>query len=169
MKRPLFILFLFICQTRLCQSQSMSFSRIGSLGALAGTNYTASLAASFNNASECIKLNTGVALFAGTMGKKEFVAICKPLLVEEKIEFTLFPNPVENYTRLVATGLPVSLDQIQVIIVDAAGRTVLSEKIACSRLRTGYSFYLNRLSAGNYFLRIYANGLTRIIPFVKVL
>lgn len=149
-------------------AQSVSFFRVGSLGTFPGGGYVASLATSFNSTEACIKLNTGVSLFGGSLGQYEFVVACKPQSLEEVLEFTLFPNPVVNYTRLVAKGISASVSKVNLIIIDAVGRVVWKELFQATLLRTGFVLRLSALSAGNYFLQVNAGGFTKIIPFVKV-
>jgi hypothetical protein len=165
-----FILYMLILLSSLTSSkgQSISFSRVGVIGQLPTGGYASSLATSFNNAVDCIKLNTGVTLFSGLFGGNEFYDACKPILSNELLGFSLFPNPVVNYTRLVASGIPVSLHTISIVIVDALGRTILKTKIDPRVLRTGYVVNASSYLSGNYFLRVHGDGFSRVIPFVKV-
>lgn len=149
------------CIFNYCFAQSMSFSRVGCVGSLADGGYVASLPVSFNSVADCIKLNTGVSLFGSTLGHKEFVVFCKPVSADENLEIQLYPNPVVSYTRLVATGVDLSLSQVNLTIVDAAGRVVWREKVYGTALRTGYVLKIGHFSAGNYFLRVDAWGLIR--------
>lgn len=149
-------------------AQSMSFSRVGSVGAFSDRGYVASLAISFNKVAECVKLNTGVSLFGSSIGQREFFVSCAPSSVDEYLDFTLYPNPVVNYTRLVAAGTVSSLNQYLLAIIDATGRLVWKEKVTASDLRSGHILKIAHFSAGNYFLRVEGSGFSRVIPFVKV-
>ena len=149
-------------------AQSLSFSRVGSISQLPGGGYVASIASSFNNSVDCIKLNTGVSLFGSILNRNEFSAACRTSISEGALEFNLFPNPVVNYTRLVAYGLSPSANSITIVIVDALGRTFLKEQLAPRVLIAGYSMHLSRLMSGNYFIRVYGDGFSRVIPLVKV-
>jgi len=167
MIRYVFIL-VYLCISNFCMAQSLSFSRVGSIGTFSDGGYVSSLAISFNRNAECVKLNTGVSLFGSLLGQKEFVVFCKAVSAGEDIEFNLYPNPVVTYTRLVATGMSIAMTQLDMTIVDALGRLVRREKLQASGLRTGYVLNVGSLSAGNYFLRVEASGFNKVIPFVKV-
>lgn len=167
MKFIFIVLFLLTFLPR-SNAQSISFSRVGSIGQLSLGGYASSLATSFNNSVDCIKLNTGVTLFNGLFGQNEFFSSCKPVVSVESLEFNLFPNPVINYTRLVASGIPSSLTTMSLVVVDALGRTILRTKLDSRVLRAGYVINASGFLSGNYFLRVYGDGLSRVIPFVKV-
>jgi hypothetical protein len=149
-------------------AQSISFSRVGSIGQLPNGVYAASLATSFNNNVDCIKLNTGVTLFNGLLGRNEFLAACKSVIPNEELQFKLFPNPVVNNARLVASGIPSSAQTISVGVVDASGRLMMKLQLDAQILRTGYAINMSNLFSGNYFLRIHVGDLNHVIPFVKV-
>ena len=167
MKFILYMLFI-LSSFFISNAQSISFSRVGSIGQLSSGGYASSLATSFNNSVDCIKLNTGVTLFSGLFGQNEFFTACKPVVSFESVEFNLFPNPVVNYTRLVASSMPSSLTSFSLVVFDALGRTILKTKLDSHVLRTGYVINASGFLSGNYFLRVYGNGLSRVIPFVKV-
>lgn len=156
------------CFFNVCIAQSLSFSRVGSIGGFSDRGYVASLAICFNKATECVKLNTGVSLFGAALGQREFFISCKTFSAEEPLDFNLFPNPVVSYARVVATGITVSLSQVSLSIVDASGRVLWREKVDAGSLRTGYVLKVGHFLAGNYFLRVDANGYNKAIPFVKV-
>lgn len=151
-----------------CIAQSLSYSRVGSIGGFSDQGYVASLAICFNKASECVKLNTGVSLFGSTLGQRDFVVSCTKNSADENLEFNLFPNPIITYARLVATGISVSLNQVNLSVVDASGRVLWREKVYANILRTGYVLKIGHFLAGNYFLRVDASGFSKVIPFVKV-
>lgn len=165
-----FILNMLILLSSLTSSnaQSIPFSRVGVIGQFTTGGYASSLATSFNNSVDCIKLNTGVTLFNGLFGQNEFFAACKSTISNEAWEFSLFPNPVVNYTRLVASSVPNSIHTISIVVVDALGRTILKAKLDPRVLRAGYVINASGLLSGNYFLRVHGDGLSRVIPFVKV-
>ena len=156
------------CIFNACIAQSLSFSRVGSIGGFFDGGYVASLAISFNKATECVKLNTGVSLFGTALGQREFIVSCKPNAADVLLDFKLFPNPVVTYARLVATGISASFNQVNLSIIDASGRVLWREKVDVSSLRTGFVLKIGHFSAGNYFLRVDANGFNKVIPFVKV-
>jgi hypothetical protein len=152
----------------ICIAQSMSFSRVGSIGKFSNGVYAASLATSFNNSVNCIKLNTGVTLFGGLLGRNEFFSACTSVISNDKLEFKLFPNPVVSYGRLVGSGFSSSLQTISVDVVDASGRLMMKFQLDTRILRTGHAINMSNLFSGNYFLRVHGGDLHHVIPFIKV-
>lgn len=168
MKNRFTLILVILCIFSNCIAQSLSFTRVGSIGRFSDRGYVASLAICFNKASECVKLNTGVFLFGSTLGQRDFVILCKTNSTDENLEFNLFPNPVVTYARLVATGISLSLHQVNLSLVDASGRVLWREKVDANSLRTGYVLKLGHFLAGNYFLRVDVSGISKVIPFVKI-
>lgn len=166
------IRFIFIlvvsCIFKTCFAQPISFSRVGSIGSFSDGGYVACLAVSFNTASECVKLNTGVSLFGATLGQREFIVSCKTNAANEPFDFALFPNPVVTYARLVARGNSSMFNRVNLSIVDASGRILWREKVDVNSLRTGLVLNIGHFSAGNYFLRLEVSAFVKVLPFVKV-
>lgn len=159
---------LFLCVYNICKAQSISFSRVGSVGKFPGGDYVASLATSFNNKTECVKLNTGVTLFWGLFGRDDFYSYCKNAATEIHYELKLYPNPVNSTARLVGSGLSSSVNQLKYEVLDALGRSIKRESLDAGLLRTGVNLKFDFLAVGNYFLKVFTNDFVQVIPFIKV-
>lgn len=160
--------FLFFISLHLLYSQSRSFFSIGVMGSLSKGERVTSLAQSFNNKADCLQLNTGLALYSGYFGIREFDLACKSNPSSPAVEIRLYPNPVQNYVRIEGSGFMGNEPQITMVLFDDNGRKVLQEIVTTAQLITGRSYNWGWLSSGNYYLRVDGYNTHRIIPFIKL-
>ena len=163
----LHIIFLCLIPTVVFAQPSVIYS-IGAIGNLSGQTEAKCLSQSIIFSNGCVQLQTGLSLFSGLIGLRDFNLDCKPSTTPTPVNIRLYPNPVINYVRLEGTGFSTSETKIDLSIIDATGRLIQKQQIIAAALLNGSSYYWGWLQSGNYFLRIEADNVKRIIPFVKL-
>lgn len=149
-------------------AQSVSSITVSAIGAFADGGKATSLALSISKSTDCLQLNTGLALYSGIMGHLPFVMTCKTDAPTLPVDIKLYPNPVENYTRLVSSLPTTNSSPFQLSVIDALGRIVMVKQISATLLSAGISLYFGQLPSGNYFLKLDRENLHHVIPFIKV-
>lgn len=108
-------------------------------------------------------------IYAATFGRGIWVSDLEETiststrLALETIAVDLSPNPNHGQFELALDNL--SVDQLQIQIVDITGRTVFTEQIQNPPLQLRKNFQLN-LNYGLYFLRLSSGKKGRVIKFV---
>jgi hypothetical protein len=143
-------------------------ARVSATGKLSGGGRAVSLPVSIDKTSDCLRLNSGLAVYLAERGTGSFVLACKTNTETPDVEIKLFPNPVYTYGRLVSMALLTQERQLSIGIFDAAGRNVMNLQRPADQLYAGMVIEMSRLGAGYYFLRIDGQKIHRVIPFVKI-
>ncbi len=134
--------------------QGVFINRIYEVTYAPGT-YTACLyygGFSFNDGGHLFDCSTCNTFTIGDVGMAE----------DERVLLRLFPVPTTGSLELVGGRL---IDRADVLITDAAGRTMITARnLTGDRLR----FDTASLGAGTYFLRVSSGGGVRTLPFVKL-
>jgi hypothetical protein len=153
---------------------SMVFSQTGviysisAIGNLSGGTESKSIPQNIIFSNGCIQLQTGLSLFSGLIGQTDFNLDCKSGTTPNLATIRLYPNPVSNYVRIEGSGFSSNDTKIELSIIDATGRIIQKQQVLSAALLNGNSYYWGWLQSGNYFLRVEADNLKRIIPFVKL-
>lgn len=142
--------------------------RVSATGKPSSGGRVLSLPVSVSKNADCLRLNTGLAVYMAERGTGVFVLACKTNTETPDVEIKLFPNPVYTYARLVSMALLRQENHLTLTVLDAAGRIVLTLQRPADQLYAGISIELSRLGAGSYFLRIDGKEIHRVIPFIKV-
>jgi len=141
--------------------------RVSATGKPSGGGRALSLPVSISKNADCLRLNTGLAVYMAERGTGAFVLACKTNTETPDVEIKLFPNPVYTYARLVSMALLSQERQLTLTVLDAAGRTVMTLQRPSDQLYAGIVIEMSRLGAGSYFLRIDGQKIHRVIPFIK--
>jgi hypothetical protein len=162
-----YLLLIFACSINSFGQTNPTFS-VGTIDMLSNGERATGSALSFNKSTECIQLNTGLDVYQGINGIKEFDLTCKTNNSNIKVQFNLFPNPLVDYTRLQSSVLINTNQLLQLTVIDASGRVVLKKQINPSLVFTGASLYFGGLAAGAYYIKIDADVVHQFIPFIKI-
>lgn len=117
--------------------------------------------------SNCITLETGLALYHSEKSSGIFMDDCRRQDSLDPIRFLFYPNPVFSQATL-SVSLLVPQKSIQLQIVDVLGRIVQNQVINLASLYGGYRVNFSQLIPGVYFLIISNSDLRKVIKFIKV-
>lgn len=167
--KSIFYLFVLIIAVPLSvMAQTSSFFSIGAIDVLPTGELASSNALSFNKSADCVQLNTGLSIYIGVKGTKEFEINCIGSPANNLIELKLFPNPTQLESKLKSSALLSNSPLLELTVIDALGRTVMVSTITSVSLYAGASLNFSAFPSGNYFLRIHSDSFHRVIPFIKL-
>lgn len=149
-------------------AQTSSFFSISAIDLFPSGEIVSSDAISFNKSSDCVQINTGLGLYIGIKGNKEFNLNCINGPDNNLIELRLFPNPTQLQSTIQSSTLLNNSPLLELAVIDAMGRIVMRSNITSVNLYAGTSLNFSALPSGNYFLRIHSDNFHRVIPFIKL-
>lgn len=116
--------------------------------------------------SNCITLQTGLALYHSAKNSGIFLADCRTQDSLYSFHFLFYPNPVFSQATLSISRL-VPHQSLQLQLVDVLGRIILNQVISFASLYSGYKFNFSQLVPGVYFLVISNSEIHKVIKFIK--
>jgi hypothetical protein len=149
-------------------AQTSSFFSISAIDLFPSGEIVSSDAISFNKSADCVQINTGLSIYIGVKGVKEFEINCIGNPANNLIELKLFPNPTQLQSTIKSSALLSNSPLLELTVIDALGRTVMVSTITSVSLYAGASLNFSAFPNGNYFLRIHSDSFQRVIPFIKL-
>lgn len=162
MKIKFLILNIGILLTLPCKSQVI----MSSIGVLPGTSSNVS-AINFKGIATCVDIQTGVAVLKGERGVGEFAYSCEVSMKFNSLGIKLFPNPVNNATKIKFTNSPPLNEVFILQIFNTDGQFITSKKETGYNLFQGIILDLGTLNAGTYVLKIESANFVDAIKFIK--
>ena len=156
----IFIFFLFI-KTNLNAQMVMS-----SVGIIPGTSSNVS-AVNFKSISACLDVQTGIAVLKGERAVGDFAMSCEVSMKFNTLGIKLFPNPVNNATKLKLTNTPPLTEVFNLQIFNTDGHFISSKKETGYNLFQGITLDLSTLNSGTYVLKIESSNFVDAIKFIK--
>ena len=163
--RKILVTLFFLCAIHLVKAQNGLFV-MSSVGAMAGTSSNG-LAINFNSIAACIDVQTGVAVLNGARGNGQFAINCEVTMKFNSLGIKMFPNPVNNATKVKFKNTPPLNDLFNLTIWTTEGLLVKSQKETGYNLFQGLNMDLSALIAGTYVLKIESAGYMDAIKFIK--
>ena len=162
MRKPyiLLIIVLLLCTTAQAQ---IVMSSIGRMGSASGTVS----ALNFKSSSNCIDVQSGVAVLNGIRGNGEFAFSCEVAMNFNSLGIKLFPNPVNSNTRVKFINAPPLIEEFSLNIYTAEGQFISSKKESGYNLFQGITMDLGSLTSGIYILKIESTQYVDAIKFIK--
>ena len=156
----IFIFFIFI-KTNLNAQMVMS-----SVGIIPGTSSNVS-AVNFKSISACLDVQTGIAVLKGERAVGDFAMSCEVSMKFNTLGIKLFPNPVNNATKLKLTNTPPLTEVFNLQIFNTDGHFISSKKETGYNLFQGITLDLSTLNSGTYVLKIESSNFVDAIKFIK--
>jgi hypothetical protein len=139
---------------------------MSSVGAMPGTASNG-LAIQFNSIAACIDVQTGVAVLNGARGNGQFAINCEVTMKFNSLGIKLFPNPVNNNTKVKLNNTPPLTETFNLTIWTTEGMLVRTQKETGYNLFQGLNLDLSALIAGTYVLKIESPAYVDAIKFIK--
>lgn len=166
--KRLFFLLIFCMMTLFVSAQERLFYSVSTTGRLSTGWSTSSLPVQFNKSNDCLQLNSGMVVYAGTRGTQSFVMTCRAVNNDSEIELAFFPNPTSSYSRLLSSSLLRNEQQLNISVIDVKGRVVIQQFRTAIDLFTGIIIDVQTLIPGSYFLHVKGRFYNEVIPFIKM-
>jgi Secretion system C-terminal sorting domain len=159
-KITVIVAFLFIAFNAMAQQG------ISSIGSIGGT--TANISAiNFNSISTCIDVKSGIVVLTGKRASGYFAINCEVSMQYNSLGVKLFPNPVQNSTKVKSTNTPPLNEVFNLTIVNASGAIISTRKETGYTLFQGLTLDLSSLQSGTYVLKIDSPKFIDVVKFIK--
>ena len=162
MRLKIFIFFAVLFYTNVLNSQIV----MSSIGTIAGTSSTVS-SINFKSVSSCIDIQSGIAVLKGERGSGDFAYSCEVAMKFNSLGIKLYPNPVNNATRVKFSNTPPLSEVFNLQIFNTDGQFISSKKETGYNLFQGITIDLGNLNAGTYVLKIESSSFVDAIKFIK--
>jgi hypothetical protein len=139
---------------------------ISSIGNFAGTTSSIS-AIQFKSISNCIDVESGMAVLTGKRATGDFAINCEVSLKYNSLGVRLFPNPVQAQAKVKATNTPPLNETFNLTVWSADGVLITSRKETGYNLFQGLTIDLSNLKSGTYVLKIDAPKFVDVVKFIK--
>jgi hypothetical protein len=110
---------------------------------------------------------TGIAVLNGARGNGQFAINCEVTMKFNSLGIKMFPNPVNNATKVKFKNTPPLNDIFNLTIWTTEGLLVKTQKETGYNLFQGLNMDLSALIAGTYVLKIESVGYMDAIKFIK--
>ena len=165
MKQFLVIFILLNCFVAMqTKAQSASFL-ISSTGAIATSSNTG--AVQFQSLSNCIDVQTGIAVLSGQRGNGQFAVNCQVTMNINTLGIKMYPNPVQTLSNVKFVNTPPLTEVFNLTIWTLEGGFVSTRKETGYNLFHGVLVDLATLHAGSYVLKIESTNYVDAIKFIK--
>jgi hypothetical protein len=163
-KNKIIVLFIgmFVCTVSYAQ-QGVVVSSIGNFG---GTTSSIS-AIQFKSISNCIDVESGMAVLTGKRAAGEFAINCEVSLRYNTLGVRMFPNPVQAQAKVKATNAPPLNETFNLTVWTADGVLLSTRKETGYNLFQGLTIDLSNLKSGTYVLKIDAPKFVDVVKFIK--
>jgi hypothetical protein len=162
MRLKIFIFFAVLFYTNVLKSQIV----MSSIGTIAGTSSTVS-SINFKSVASCIDIQSGIAVLKGERGSGDFAYSCEVAMKFNSLGIKLYPNPVNNATRVKFSNTPPLSEIFNLQIFNTDGQFISSKKETGYNLFQGITIDLGNLNAGTYVLKIESSSFVDAIKFIK--
>ena len=146
--------------------ESMGQRGVSSIGSIGGSAANIS-AINFNSISTCIDVKSGIVVLTGKRANGEFTLNCEVSMQYNTLGVKMFPNPVQNQTKVKATNTPPLNEKFNLTIINANGAIISSRKETGYNLFQGLTIDLGNLQSGTYLLKIDSPKFVDVIKFIK--
>ena len=161
------ILFISICMMSVFKvsAQNPVFV-MSSIKSMAGSSSAVSTI-NFKSNAACLDVQTGVAVLKGDRNTGEFAINCEVTMKFNSLGIKLFPNPVNNATKVKFVNTPPLTELFNISIWSTEGVIVTTKKETGYNLFQGLTMDLSGLTPGSYVLKIESSGFVDAIKFIK--
>lgn len=139
---------------------------VSSIGLIGGSAANIS-AINFNSIATCIDIKSGIVVLTGKRAAGEFALNCEVSMQYNSLGVKMFPNPVQNQTKVKATNTPPLNEKFNLTIINANGAIISSRKETGYNLFQGLTIDLGNLQSGTYLLKIDSPKFVDVIKFIK--
>lgn len=162
------LLFLLSLTFTLNLNAQHSIFMMSSIKNLSGSTSSVS-AVNFKSNAACLDVQTGLAVLSGERNNGEFNINCEVKIKFNSLGIKLFPNPVNNITKVKFSNNPPLSEVFNLSIWTTEGTIITTKKESGYNLFQGLTLDLSALAPGSYFLKIESNSFVDAIKFIKAI
>lgn len=158
--------FISVASLLLVSINAMGQRGVSSIGSIGGSAANIS-AINFNSIATCIDIKSGITVLTGNRASGEFALNCEVSMQYNSLGVKMFPNPVQNQTKVKATNTPPLNEKFNLTIISANGAVMITRKETGYNLFQGLTIDLGNLQSGTYVLKIDSPKFVDVIKFIK--
>jgi len=113
-----------------------------------------SSAVMIQSSANCLDVKSGIAVISAMRGTGSFALNCEVKQQFNTLGLKLYPNPVENLTRVKFVNTPPLTDDFSISLSDISGNKLYLGKQNGYNLYQGYNLNLSQVNAGSYFYKL---------------
>ncbi len=140
---------------------------ISSMGSFPSTLSNAN-AINFKSNTNCINVQTGIAVFNSKLNNGEFNINCTIVQKLNTLGIGLYPNPTQSYSKLKFTKNPPLQEIFKLSIWNPEGNLMNVRQVTGLQIFQGLQLNFSELSAGNYILKIESPQFIEALKFIKI-
>ncbi len=115
----------------------------------------------------CIDVQSGLVVIRGIRGNGQFAMNCEVVLNLNNIGIKLYPNPVDNSTKVQFTNTPPLHKIFNLSIWTVDGLLISNRKETGYNLFQGVNINIGDMSPGTYILKLESLDFIDVIKFIK--
>ena len=115
----------------------------------------------------CIDVQSGLAVIRGIRGNGQFAMNCEVVLNFNNLGIRLYPNPVDNSTKVQFANTPPFNKVFNLSIWSVDGLLISNKKESGYDLFQGVNINIGDISPGTYFLKLESVDYNDVIKFIK--
>lgn len=119
------------------------------------------------SSANCLDIKSGIAVISAIRGTGSFAVNCEVKQQFNTLGIKLYPNPVENITRVKFVNTPPLTDEFSISLSDISGNKLNLGKQNGYNLYQGCNLDLSQVNAGIYFLQITSKNYLEIVKVIK--
>jgi len=125
------------------------------------------LAIQFKGIATCLDVQNGVAVLSGTRAIGQFAINCEVTMKFNTLGIKMYPNPVENLSKVKFTETPPLTDLFNVSVWSTTGVMISYQKETGYNLFQGILIDLSYLKPGTYVLKLESANFIDAVKFIK--
>jgi hypothetical protein len=145
---------------------SLGQKGISSIGSIGGSVANVN-AINFSSIAACIDIKSGITVLTGKRAAGDFAINCEVSMKYNSLGVKMFPNPVQNLTKVKATNTPYLNETFNLTITNANGTVLNIRKETGYNLFQGLTIDLSSLPTGTYILKIDSKKIVDVVKFIK--
>lgn len=126
-----------------------------------------SMAVTFNSNLACLNVQNGSAVLTGERGNGLFAINCIKVTKINTLGIKLFPNPVNDFTKVKFINTPPLNDNFVITILSLDGYKIANLSATGYELFQGKQINLSSLSNGTFFIQIESPKYIDALKFIK--
>jgi len=115
----------------------------------------------------CVDVQSGLVVIKGIRGNGQFAMNCEVVLNFNNLGIKLYPNPVDNSTKVQFANTPPFSKVFNLSIWSVDGLLISNKKESGYNLFQGVNINIGDISPGTYFLKLESVDYNDVIKFIK--
>jgi hypothetical protein len=126
-----------------------------------------SMSVTFSSNLACLNIQNGIAILNSEKGTGLFEMNCKVDVKFNALGIQLFPNPVNNISKLKFLNKPLLIENFVITVWTADGFKLFNLKASADELLLGKNIDFSSLTSGSFVIQVESPNYIDALKFVK--